>query len=63
MTSETRSKSQSNRQTWIEQNKEDIVLLLEEAWCIEPEDTFCKIVNKFAIRGIDTVIKLSKEDL
>ena len=32
-------------------------------WCIEPEDALYKIVNKFAIRGIDYVLKLSREDL
>ena len=44
-------------------NKEEVVHLLEEVCHVEPEATFCKIFNKFAIRGINTVIKLSKEDL
>ena len=63
MLSENWSKIQNNRQRWRVQNKEDIVNLLEEVWCIEPEDIFYKIFNKIAIRGIDTVLKISKEDL
>ena len=63
MPSKTWSKSQTNRQKSREQNKEDTVHLLEEPWCVEPEETFYKIFNKFSIRDIDTVLKLSKEDL
>ena len=37
--------------------------LLEEVWCIEPEDKFHKIFKKIATRGINAVIELSKEDL
>ena len=55
MPSETRSKSQSKRQAWREQNEEDIVHLLEEARDVEPEETFYKIFTKLAIRGVDTV--------
>ena len=48
---------------WREQNKEDVAHLLEEVWCIELEETFYNIFNKLAIRGIDNVVELSKEDL
>ena len=44
-------------------NKEDVVHLLEEAWFIGPEDTVPKIFNKFTIRDIDTILKLSKGEL
>ena len=37
--------------------------LLEEAWCIDPEESFYKIFRKHEIKGIDTFIELSKEDL
>ena len=46
MPSETRSKSQNNKQKLREENKEDIVHLLEEAWHVELEETFCKIFNQ-----------------
>ena len=59
MASATRSK----RQIWREENKDDIVHILEEMWCAGPYEVFYIIFNKYEIRGIDTVIELSKLDL
>ena len=59
MPSEMRSKKQTGR----EQNKGDTVLLPEEAWFIDPEETFCERSNELAKMGIVAVLQLSKEDL
>ena len=60
---ETRSKSQINKQKWKEENKEDDVRLLEEVLFFEPEETFYKIFNTLTKMGIDTILKLYKENL
>ena len=45
---ETRSKKgKTEKQTWDEQNREDVIHILEEVWCLETEDTFYKIFHKY----------------
>ena len=60
----TRSKKgKSDRQKFDEQNREDVIHILEKVWCLNPEDTFYKIFHKYSKRGIHQMLHDSKEDV
>ena len=58
---ETRGKkSKTDKQMFDDKNREDIVHMLEQVWCLEPEDTFYKIFQKALKRGIPPILHMSK---
>ena len=61
---ETRSKSsQTGRKTRKEQSREDVIHTLEEAWYLDPKDTFQKIFHKHSRMSIEPTLLIPKEEL